>query len=97
MKFLFCAFIAISNLLFMNVAIAQPGKPVADPQTIVKSYAALMDYYSAHLSLSEDFAAYDVNGHAISKGDLLKAVTTGNCLPLQLYEKIISFLTSSTS
>lgn len=87
MKFFFYAFIAISSLLFINVAIAQPGKPVADPQTIVKSYAALMDYYSAHLYLSEDFAAYDINGHTISKGDFLRAVTTGNYLPLQLYEK----------
>jgi len=79
--------ISFSFLCLAKTAAQPPGKPVVAPETALKNMAAFMDYYNAHLYLSEDFAAYDVSGHTIGKGELLKAVATGNYLPLRLTSK----------
>ncbi|MDO3640854.1 TlpA disulfide reductase family protein [Mucilaginibacter sp. L3T2-6] len=88
MKAILCFIVITFSFSGSSAAIAQSlGKPVVAPQTALKNMAAFMNYYNAHLYLSEDFTAYDTKGHTISKGELLKATATGDYLPLQLAAK----------
>jgi len=88
MKTYFITLLAILNFFCITVVKSQsPGKAVVLPDSALKSMNNLMDYYSAHLRLTENFVAYDAHGKTIDKGQFLKELTTGDYLPLQLVSK----------
>jgi len=78
-----CLFLSVSAIVDAQI----PGKDVVPPEVILKNINTLLQYYTDHLKLDGDFAAFDTHGQVISKGEFLKQLTTGNYLPLQVYSK----------
>ena len=88
MKKPFVILSVIIMLCFTLFAKAQtPGNAVVPPDTVLKNMANLLNYYSAHLRFGGDFIAYNEAGHITDKGEFLKALTTGNYLPVQVVSK----------
>jgi peroxiredoxin len=61
-----------------------PGSPVEKPADILKNMDSFLSYVGSNLKLSANYTAYDVNSKVISKAAFLKALTSGNYLPLRL-------------
>lgn len=64
-----------------------PGKPVIAVAEISKDVRSWLAYDAKHLRLSGDFKAYDLQASAISKGEFLKQLSSGNYLPVKLAVK----------
>ena len=88
MKTYLIALLIVFNLFCVTVVKSQsPGKVVVPPDSALKSMSNLLNYYSAHLRLSENFVAYDAHMKPMNGGQFLKDLTTGDYLPLQLVSK----------
>lgn len=61
-----------------------PGKPVVQPEVILKNYDNFFQYVTAHMRLSQDLLAYDTKGKQIAKAAFLTMLTSGNYLPVKL-------------
>lgn len=59
------------------------GDPVEVPSEILKDQTNFLKYYNS-LKLSENFIALDTCSRTITKGEFLKAVSSGAYLPLKL-------------
>jgi hypothetical protein len=67
------------------VTVAQGiSKPMVMPASVIKDNLSLAYYKRDYLRLAEDFNAYDVKLHLITKHQFLKALTTGGYFPLRL-------------
>ena len=82
-------FIVTALLVFAltqaSLCLAQnPGAPVEKPADILKNTDSFFAYVNSNLKLSANYTAYDTNSKMISKDVFLKALTSGNYLPLML-------------
>ncbi|GAB3929459.1 TlpA family protein disulfide reductase [Mucilaginibacter myungsuensis] len=75
----------IANTILVSPALAQTTlKVISPPKDIIKDVNAVLRYYQSSLRFDGDVLAYDVKGKPITKSALLKAVSTGNYLPLKV-------------
>lgn len=63
---------------------AIPGKPLVETSTSLKSFNDFWKYYIRHISLFEDFLAFDEADRAINKAEFLTKMKTGLYFPLAL-------------
>lgn len=63
------------------------GKPVVPVAEILKDVRSWVVYDANHLRLTGDFKAYNAQASAISKGEFLKQLSSGNYLPVKLASK----------
>jgi peroxiredoxin len=59
-------------------------KVIVPPEKIIQSMNTLLDYNSNYLRFDQDFIAYDEQARNITKTRLLKAIATGDYLPLKV-------------
>ncbi len=84
MKKYFVSVICMMMLLSAECVKSQTLKPVVPAESILKNMNTLLSYNEEHLQLGGDFLAYDTQGRAISKGQLLKQTAGGGYLPLRV-------------
>ena len=84
-----CRFSNHFKFLFfiINSKCQAQDKPVEPPDSALKNMTNLLNYYSAHLRLSQDFVSYDAHMKIISKPEFFQQVITGDYLPLLLSSK----------
>jgi hypothetical protein len=56
--------------------------PVVEPGSILKNVMSFLTYREKYLSLKKDFISLDENSNIITKKAFLRALSTGNYLPL---------------
>lgn len=85
------AFSGVLLLLFIGLCVrAQQnavGKPVVPVAEILKDVRSWVGYDAGHLRLTGDFKAYNAQASAISKGEFLKQLSSGNYLPVKMRAK----------
>lgn len=59
-------------------------KPVVSPSVISKDMMSWLYYNKDHMRWSADFRALDTASRSIERSDFLKALTTGNYLPVKI-------------
>jgi peroxiredoxin len=82
-KTLYC----LPLFFIINTVIAQssfPGKPLGNPDRILKDGLSLAYYNRDYLKTTEDFTAYNASTHAISKEKFFQLFASGNYLPMRL-------------
>ncbi|RFZ82179.1 TlpA family protein disulfide reductase [Mucilaginibacter terrenus] len=84
MKKLLTLIIVVLVQLSCFAGVTIPGKPVQEPAFILKNYDNFFQYVSNHMKLSQDIVTYNAAMKPMSKGDFLKALTTGSYLPVRL-------------
>jgi peroxiredoxin len=76
---------SIAAIFCVAGAMAQTKlKVVIPPEEITASLQSVLDYNSNYLKLTQDFTGYDEHGRVITKTQLLKALTTGNYVPVKV-------------
>ncbi|MES2277045.1 MAG: TlpA disulfide reductase family protein [Bacteroidota bacterium] len=85
MKTYFTTLVLTISLFISLTAKSQPRlKATVPAKSIIKNMSTLMDYNRDHLRLNIDFIAYDAQAHIVTKTQFLKAITTGDYLPLKV-------------
>ena len=80
----------IAFFFIAHIAAAQttlPGKPIGDPAKILKDGISLAYYNRDYLKTTEDFKAYNVAGHPITKSEFFRQFAAGSYLPMRLNSK----------
>jgi peroxiredoxin len=81
-KFLIALALLCSSTLFSTAQ--SIGKAMVVPSSVTKDALSLAYYKQDHLRLADDFSAFDGKSQPLTKRQFLKALTTGNYLPLRL-------------
>ncbi|WP_158827409.1 TlpA family protein disulfide reductase [Mucilaginibacter lacusdianchii] len=88
MKILLCCIVALFNISLLKPTFAQKAtKDVVPAENIIKSVQTLLKYQSNYLQLKDDFTAYDVNMHPLTREVFIRKLTTGDFLPLRIYSE----------
>lgn len=67
--------------------INMPGKPIQDPQKLIKDFTSFWLYFTRYINFEDEFIAMDSTFNKIGKLFFLKELTTGNYFPVRLYSK----------
>lgn len=81
-KLVICALLLLPFL--SDAKDAAPGKPVADPKSILKDDGTLYRYITNDVRLCENFTPYNQASKVISKEAFFKQISTGTYLPVKL-------------
>lgn len=79
------AFVIAAKAVFAQNAL--PGKPLGEPNNILKDGVSFAYYNRDYLKTTADFKAYNTAGHAISKTEFFRMFASGNYLPMRLSSK----------
>jgi thiol-disulfide isomerase/thioredoxin len=60
------------------------GKPVVNPDAVLKDQMSFVNYWASAMNLSCDFIALNDSSKQISKADFYRQIATGNYLPVLL-------------
>jgi peroxiredoxin len=85
-KILCCAFLFFS-FHYSKAQNSGTGKPVEEPDKILKTEMNLLYYNRDYLRLSEDFTAYNRTSQIISREKFFELFASGEYLPLRLLSK----------